>query len=197
MSSWIVESKHRPGYAVGYERHWIPGTIRFPTEREARENADLGESKSGSMYEYRVVKVESDPNIVGQGKSVKMIIRHLPDGTLWVAKEDDHTSVLASWNPKNRPDATEKSRVGGYIYANKVDKHISDDKKEWLDAVEQEFDLNQDEFISESWQGGGMGHKRVLHEFLFPSAKPVYSVATKSGRGTRRRKSDSGLGTVR
>ena len=50
-------------------------------------------------------------------ESLRVILHILPDGTLQI-KEKGSGSLereVASWNPPNRPDMTERSWVGGYI----------------------------------------------------------------------------------
>jgi len=90
-------------------------------------------------------------------KQLRVILRILPDGTLWVTEEgkDSLERNVASWNPAHRPDMTEHSRVGGYILGDDV----SDNAVDWIHKVSDKFDLNEDDIIAESWHGGGMRHK--------------------------------------
>ena len=90
-------------------------------------------------------------------KQLRVIMRILPDGTLWITEEgkDSLERNVASWNPPNRPDMSKDSWVGGYVLGEKV----SGDAADWLKAVAKQFDLNKDDIIAESWHGGGMRHK--------------------------------------
>ena len=114
------------------------------------------------------------------GKSKQSVImRILPDGTLWIAKSDDHTSVVASWNPANRPDMTAMSRVGGYIGGEKV-TGITGSSKDWLDVVSEKYDLDTSQIVSESWHGGGMIHKTSPYEFVKSAKSSKVSVTGES-----------------
>jgi len=90
-------------------------------------------------------------------KKLRVILHILPDGTLWVKEKgsDSLERTVASWNPPNRPDRTEKSWVGGYISG----ENVADNAKKWLDIVAKKYDLDMDEIVADSWRGGGMRHK--------------------------------------
>jgi len=96
-------------------------------------------------------------------KRLRVILHVLPDGTLEIKEKsaDSLERQVASWNPPNRPDMTEHSRVGGYISGEKV----ADNAKSWLSAVAKKYDLDLNEIISDSWRGGGMRHKASPYEY--------------------------------
>jgi len=90
-------------------------------------------------------------------KKLRVILHILPDGTMEIKEKgaDSLERGVASWNPPNRPDATEKSWVGGYI----MNENVADNAKKWLDMVAKKYDLDMDEIVADSWRGGGMMHK--------------------------------------
>lgn len=92
-------------------------------------------------------------------KRLRVILRILPDGTLWATEEGAESLErnVASWNPSNRPDRTDASLVGGYI----MNVRVSDTADKWLREVSEKFDLNEDDIVAESWHGGGLRHKGV------------------------------------
>jgi len=96
-------------------------------------------------------------------KQLRVILHILPDGTLWIKEKgaDSLERTVASWEPPNRPDRTERSRVGGFIGG----ELVADNAKSWLDKVAKQYDLDMDEIVSESWRGGGMRHKASPYEF--------------------------------
>jgi len=96
-------------------------------------------------------------------KQLRVILHVLPDGTLEIKEKgaDSLGRQVASWNPPNRPDMTEHSRVGGYISGEKV----ADNAKSWLSVVAEKYDLDLNEIISDSWRGGGMRHKASPYEY--------------------------------
>jgi len=97
-------------------------------------------------------------------KNLRVILHVLPDGTLEIKEKgtDSLERQVASWNPPNRPDMTERSWVGGYISGERV----ADDAKSWLDKVAKRYDLDTDEIVSDSWRGGGMRHKASPYSLL-------------------------------
>ena len=97
-------------------------------------------------------------------KQLRVILHILPDGTLWVKEKgaDSLERTVASWNPPNRPDMTEKSWVGGYVSG----ENVADNAKKWLDMVAKKYDLDMDEIVADSWRGGGMRHKASPYSFL-------------------------------
>ena len=97
-------------------------------------------------------------------KQLRVILHILPDGTMEIKEKgaDSLERQVASWNPPNRPDMTERSWVGGYISGERV----ADDAEKWLDLVAKKYDLDMNEIISDSWHGGGMRHKASPYDFI-------------------------------
>jgi len=96
-------------------------------------------------------------------KKLRVILHHLPDGTMEIKEKgtDSLERGVASWNPPNRPDMTEHSRVGGYI----MNENVADNAKKWLDTVAENYDLDMDEIVAQSWRGGGMRHKASPYDY--------------------------------
>ncbi|MDD4984314.1 MAG: hypothetical protein PHQ43_00795 [Dehalococcoidales bacterium] len=96
-------------------------------------------------------------------KQLRVILHILPDGTLEIKEKgtDSLERGVASWNPPNRPDMTERSWVGGYI----MNENVADNAKKWLDAVAKKYDLDMGEIVADSWRGGGMRHKESPYEY--------------------------------
>ena len=98
-------------------------------------------------------------------KKLRVILHILPDGTMEITEKgkDSLERQVASWNPPNRPDMTELSRIGGYIYE---EDGVIDNAESWLDAVAKKYDLDPDEIIADSWHGGGMRHKASPYDYM-------------------------------
>ena len=112
----------------------------FPSEREV-------------MVKRKPLKDMSKDEL----KKLRVVLHILPDGTMEIKEKgaDSLERGVASWNPPNRPDATEHSRVGGYV----MNENVADNAKKWLDMVAERYDLDMNEIVADSWRGGGMKHK--------------------------------------
>jgi len=95
--------------------------------------------------------------------NLRVILHILPDGTMEIKEKgtDSLERQVASWNPPNRPDMTERSWVGGYISG----ELVASNAKKWLDMVAKKYDLDMDEIVSDSWRGGGMRHKASPYDY--------------------------------
>jgi len=129
-------------------------------------------------------------------KNLRVILHILPDGTMEIKEKgtDSLERGVASWNPPNRPDMTEKSRVGGYI----MNENVADNAKKWLDAVATKYDLDMGEIVADSWRGGGMRHQASPYEYttntftgkVKTTGKTTDLQAIHDARSTRSRESD-------
>ncbi len=222
MPSWIVESKHRPSYAGASDRPWLLGTIRFPSERDARDNADLGRSKSGSKYEYRVVKVESDPNIrpkpvllVGDSVIVdffdSMTMRNRQEqGVVTHVRADEMVDVEVEKPIRKRVTVpignvtkaeTKTTKITQSEIAELVDLyHLartatgSDKRYDRLIWAAAEFNKKYPDI---SKTKAYIEVERATNPMGGAEVRTTYDVASRAGGKKSRRKSDSGLGTTR
>ena len=146
---------------------WVQELLKDSLERRSKGRAKI-EPATGTM-ELQSLKVAPNRKPLrdmtkAELKQLRVILHILPDGTLWIKEKgtDSLERQVASWNPSNRPDMTELSRIGGYISSEK----IADDAKKWLDAVAKKYDLDMDEIVAETWRGGGMRHKDSPYKYL-------------------------------
>ena len=165
ISAELVRHEYAP---VGGNRDWWLEQAQKLIDKESKSQRGIAGVMRTPTSETDFAKTTRQKPLKDMSKaelkSLRVILHILPDGTLEIKEKgtDSLERGVASWRPPNRPDMTEKSWVGGYI----MNEMVSENAKDWLDAVAEKYDLDADEIVSDPWHGGGMRHKASPYSML-------------------------------